>query len=416
MLTKCADSPSSVAPRAPGARSRPLSQGSRARGSRAAAPPLDLDAAQILCDQLGEAAAALAVGERRLARRIVMAVEAEARTDGAPRERIAALFARALRARLDGDLSGAGNLYDLGAGPAEMLAAFRALVTDTPIVRFGHLGANQAILRASAGLSAVTLVDVGVGHGMQWIDLLDQLAARPGDPPQVTLVGVEVPAPGEDTAAQFAAVEAHLGAHAAARGVPFRFRGIAGLIEDVVDFGITSGEATIVNASFALHHVPDGDAVTDPARSRDAVLARIGALRPRALVLAEPNVEHHALGFAERVAESIHHYGLVFEILDELEVAAGPRSIIEQAFFGREIVNIVCGEGPARQERHERLSSWQRRLARLGFAPLPASGASVRIAERLGAPWPFAVEEHDGATTLVWKGETMSAVTAWESV
>jgi hypothetical protein len=393
----------------------PSSEGPYVRRSRAATAPLDLEAAQALCDQLGKAAAAIAFGEQRLARQLVAAVEAQARLDGAPRERIAALFARALRARLDGDLSGTGNLYDLGAGPAEMLAAFRALVADTPIVRFGHLGANEAILRAAAGLSAVTLIDVGVGHGTQWIDLFDELAARPGGPPQVTLVGIEVPAPGEDPVAQFAALETNLGAHAAARGVPFRFRGIAARVEDVIDFGVAAEEAVIVNAAFAIHHVPDGDAVVDRARSRDAVLARLCALRPRALVLAEPNVEHNALGFADRVVESMHHYGLVFEILGELGVATDPRRIIEQSFFGREIVNIVGGEGPARQERHERLTSWQRRLMRLGFAPLPMRGVGARVAARLGAPRPFSVEQRDGATILGWKGEAMGAVTAWEA-
>jgi len=105
------------------------------------------------------------------------------------------------------------------------------------------------------------------------------------------------------------------------------------------------------------------------------------------------------------------HYGLVFEILGELGVATDPRRIIEQSFFGREIMNIVGGEGPARQERHERLTSWQRRLTRLGFAPLPMSG----VGARLGAPRPFSVEERDGATILGWKDETMAAVTAWEA-
>jgi hypothetical protein len=41
----------------------------------------------------------------------------------------------------------------------------------------------------------------------------------------------------------------------------------------------------------------------------------------------------------------MRHYGLVFEILGELGVATDPRRIIEQSFFGREIMNIVGGEG-----------------------------------------------------------------------
>lgn len=366
-----------------------------------------------LCADLREAASAFAVGERILARRLVDDVARRARLDGAPAERIAALFARALRARFDGDRSGTGNLYDLGAGPSEMLAAFRALVDDTPIIRFGHLGANEIIARAAADREEITVIDVGVGHGTQWLGLLDRLASSPSRAPRVTLVGVEVPEPGVDPQRQLAAVEQRLSAHAAARGISFRFRGMCARIEDVTDLGVGPADEVIINASFALHHVPAGDAVTDRARSRDGVLERLRELRPRALVLAEPHLEHNALDFAERVEESMHHYALVFDILATLRVAPGPRRIIEQAFFGREIMNIVTGEGPARQERHEHIGSWQSRLARLGFAPLSTSGVSARVAPQLGVGAPLAVDDQAGATVLSWRGEPMTAVMAW---
>jgi len=103
------------------------------------------------------------------------------------------------------------------------------------------------------------------------------------------------------------------------------------------------------------------------------------------------------------------------EILDELGVAADPRRFIEQSFLGREIVNIVVGEGPLRQERHERLTSWQRRLMRIGFSPVDMRGVGARVTARLGASGTCSVDECHGAAILAWKSEVIASVTAWEA-
>ena len=143
-----------------------------------------------------------------------------------------------------------------------------------------------------------------------------------------------------------------------------------------------------------------------PAAGEDPHARRPGATTPPELAAGQ--------ALCDRLGEAAAAIA-VAEILDELGVAADPRRIIEQSFLGREIVNIVVGEAPGRQERHERTTSWQRRLLRLGFSPLDMSGVGACVTTHLGAPAPFSVEECHGATSLKWKGEAVASVTAWDA-
>lgn len=65
-------------------------------------------------------------------------------------------------------------------------------------------------------------------------------------------------------------------------------------------------------------------------------------MRPLILTLVEPDSEHNALPLLQRLPEAFHHYLIVFEALDTL-LANSPRArtVLESAFFGREIINIL---------------------------------------------------------------------------
>jgi len=74
----------------------------------------------------------------------------------------------------------------------QVMKSFQALMSATPLVTFGHVTANCALLEATAGAPKVHLVDVGTGHGLHLVPLIRAWAARPSGAPTVHLTLVDV--------------------------------------------------------------------------------------------------------------------------------------------------------------------------------------------------------------------------------
>lgn len=330
-----------------------------------------------------------------------------------PAPRIDALFEHALQARATRSATGAGNLYGGAAGPEAMLSAFRLLIQDTPLVRFGHVGANRVIDGVTFCASAIHIVDLGIGHGLQWDDLLARLATRPVRP-RVRITGVDLPSPGasptevlERTGARLTALAAHL-------GIELEFEAVACAIEDFERPRSRAREHLIINAALALHHVADGDGITDPLRSRSALLRRLATWNPKLVTLIEPDAAHNHLPFEQRVREARRHYGLVFDVFAHLfPHDPQERTTLEHNFFGSEILNVVASEGPARVERHDRIDTWCRRMTEAGFAALSLGTFGGNHERELDLRAPFTVESRGPAMALCFHGESIIGVSAW---
>jgi hypothetical protein len=329
-----------------------------------------------------------------------------------PRARLDALIRSALLGRLDGDAEARGNLY-AGDDRDEdrMIAAFALLAERTPLIRFGYAAANQAILAAAAGAEALHVVDIGVGAGVQWLDLIDRIAARGGARPRVRITGVDVPDAAGEVAKALRELGERLSAHAEARGVDLEFVGLARAIEAIDGFDRRPGEVLAINASLALHHVAAAED-DDGAGPRGQVLRRLAALRPEVLTLVEPEADHNHRDLTRRLAGARRHYGLVFTILDEV-LADDPaiRGALERGFFGREVANILGVDGSGRVERHEPLARWRRRLVDAGFAPIAADPDAL-AAEVEGDG--FALASAQDAVQLCWRGAPVLSFSAWK--
>ncbi|EJF09093.1 GRAS-like transcription factor [Pontibacter sp. BAB1700] len=332
--------------------------------------------------------------------------------------RIAQAFARALALRCQQSTTKAsGNLYASNFGEMDMIAAFNVLVTATPLVTFGHRFANHSILSAIAGKSSVYLLDLGIGSGLQWFHLMEQLAAMPGERPALHLTGIDIPDHSNpDPAYKLQATGSRLSAHAERLGLDFSYTYVATRLEDfdLQSLEIDASHTLIVNAALTLHHLAD-ELVAIPDQ-RDRVLQQIRALRPQLLTLTEPDSEHNRLDFLPRLRESLRHYHTVFDVLDTLLPADMPeRRVIEQEFFGREILNVVAFEGGDRVERHERLDAWQHRLTRNGYKPAPLQVTAAQIRQELNLHSQFSLAPHTAGYTLHWKGTNIIAATAWQA-
>lgn len=334
---------------------------------------------------------------------------------GTASERIALAFARAFSACLGPEGNEhAGNLYSSTYGETDMISAFNVLVKSTPLVTFGHLFGNLAIAKATEQSNDIHILDLGIGSGLQWLHLLDVLAARPGKKPKVSITGVDIPSGTGTPDSRLRQTGSMLHQHAKRLGLEFHYSCLAKRLEDVTlqDLYFSPTETLVVNSTFTLHHLPDK--LQGEIDYRDKVLQQVKALKPAIVTLTEPDSEHNKLSFAPRLRESLRHYYTVFDVLDTLLPRFMPeRQVIEQEFFGREIINVISCEGSQRVERHERHEAWRQRLARNGFAPADHLITPKDIQQALALHPNFSLQPNGAGYTLCWKGTPVVAATAW---
>ncbi len=330
--------------------------------------------------------------------------------------RLAAVCIDALLARIAGSSAG-GNLYVQGATPDAMLSAFHVLATETPLIRFGYVSANLVLLDQLARLERAWLLDIGIGMGTQWSDLLQRMAAQQVRVP-LHITGVEVPAASGDTAQRMAAVGQRLRQEAEVLRIPLTFDAVIAPIETLTDLRrLQPRQAPVlVNAVLSLHHILPADVAPEPAQSREAVLARICALEPTLLTVVEVDSEHSELAFTQRVPEALRHYAATFDALATLlPERPDERALIEQLFFGREIHNVLACEGAQRVERHQRLASWQRRFSQAGLHVFDLAAYQPSVRSDLACSDLCAVQAADAALRLVWRDQVLLSAMAWTS-
>lgn len=281
------------------------------------------------------------------------------------------VFAEALLKRLKGEQDRQPNLY-LRDCQNLQIDLFNLIANKVPMVSAAADVANQQIAQALDGLPEATLLDVGIGTGRQEVALLELLAKRGRFQGELTVAGIE------PAAEALALAEKNILARAAASGLRVRFRPILKCIEDFSegDWADLRGlpGPLIVNEAFAVHHIPVRAGQGD---LKDGVLKRLYDLRPRLFVLTEPHSNHQTPDFRARFENCWKHFGLVFDVVDRLEISEDEKNAIKVQFFAREIEDILGSVEERRSERHETAEMWTSRLRRAGFKLVP---------ERLGLP------------------------------
>ncbi|CAM0950420.1 unnamed protein product [Alopecurus aequalis] len=172
---------------------------------------------------------------------------------GTSTQRVAAYFAEAVSARLVSSCLGLYAPLPHSSPAASRLvngrvaAAFQVFNGISPLVKFSHFTANQAIQEAFEREDRVHIIDLDIMQGLQWPGLFHILASRPGGPPRVRLTGL---------GASMDALEAtgkRLSDFADTLGLPFEFCPVADKAGnlDPEKLGVTRREAVAVHW---LHH------------------------------------------------------------------------------------------------------------------------------------------------------------------
>ncbi len=309
------------------------------------------------------------------------------------------VFGAALARRLSPAVAEQANLY-LSQFDVPQIRLFDLLATQVPQVALTTVIANRCIARALRGSSHATLIDVGIGTGRQITSLLTLLHDEGQLPERLTLIGIE---PAEWC---IAVAQQNVSELAAKLGVELDFHAFSSPIEHLdqqawAALARLCPTRPVINGSFAFHHISD----IDGRDVRDDVFLRLRSLDPVALVLSEPDVNHHEPDFSRRFTNSWRHFETTFRVIDGLPITQVDKDALKVNFFGREIADILGNPEGTRSERHETSASWLRRLRATGFEPelevdLPASGLVIGVAAR---------GDH---ATLEYRGESLVAVLA----
>jgi hypothetical protein len=222
--------------------------------------------------------------------------------------------------------------------------------------------------------------------------------ARAGTlPERLTVIAVE------PNAYCLATAEHALREAARTLGLELHFQGINAVIEDLSPSQwaeLRGGtDPLVVHAAFATHHIREG-----AHGGRDAVFARLRSLDPDAIVLCEPNADHHNRSFVRRFESAWDHFSRTFHLIDQLDIAPRDRRTMK-LFFTREIEDILTNDEAQRCERHEPVSAWVERLTRSGMA----TSRDLADAARIPASQ-IATSVHDGWVGLDFGGVTLVAI------
>ncbi len=306
------------------------------------------------------------------------------------------VFANALSKRISTEPSASINLY-LRQFEQPQIELFNLVATHLPTVSAAGAVANRMLARHLGGRRSVTLLDIGIGTARQEVMLLHEMARAGTLPERLTVVAVE------PNAHCLATAERALRETAHTLGLELRFRGIGSVIEDLTPRQWaalrTDDEPLVVHAAFATHHIR-----ADHGEGREEVFARLRGLDPDAIVLCEPNADHHDRSFVRRFESAWDHFSRTFHLIDQLDIAPRDRRALK-LFFTREIEDILANDEAERCERHEPVSAWTARLARNGFAPtadlthaadIPTSHITTSV--------------HDGWVGLDFGGVTLVAI------
>ncbi|KAG2614627.1 hypothetical protein PVAP13_3NG219688 [Panicum virgatum] len=330
---------------------------------------------------------------------------------GTSTQRVAAYFAEAMSARL---VSSCLGLYAPlpAASPAaarlhgRVAAAFQVFNGISPLVKFSHFTANQAIQEAFEREERVHIIDLDIMQGLHWPGLFHILASRPGGPPRVRLTGL---------GASMEALEAtgeRLSDFADTLGLPFEFCAVAEKAGNVdpEKLGVTRREAVAVHW---LHH-----SLYDVTGNDSNTLWLIQRLAPKVVTMVEQDLSHSG-SFLACFVEAIHYYSALFDSLDASYGKDSPeRHVVEQQLLSREICNVLAVGGLARTG-DVKFGSWREKLAQSGFHSVSLACSAAAQASLLLSMFPsfgYTLVEENGALKLEWKDLCLLTASAWRPI
>ncbi|KAG6427729.1 hypothetical protein SASPL_111976 [Salvia splendens] len=337
------------------------------------------------------------------ANRMLLEISQVATPFGTSAQRVAAYFSEAMSARIVSSCLGIYAALPTVPHTQKLASAFQVFNGISPLVKFSHFTANQAIQEALEREDRVHIIDLDIMQGLQWPGLFHILASRPGGPPFVRLTGL-----GNSTEA-LQATGKRLSDFADKLGLPFEFCPLADKVGNLnpEKLNISKREAVAVHW---LQH-----SLYDVTGSNTNTLGLLHRLSPKVVTVVEQDLSH-AGSFLGRFVEAIHYYSALF---DSLGACYGEESeerhVVEQQLLSREIRNVLSVGGPSRRGEIK-FNNWREKLEQSGFKGISLAGNAAAQATLLLGMFPsdgYTLVEDNGALKLGWKDLCLLTASAW---
>lgn len=284
------------------------------------------------------------------------------------------LVAESFLKRIDKKLLDSKNIY-IQQFDIPQIVMFYSMAEAVPFVFAGHSLANQFLGKAISNLKTVSLMDIGIGKGLQCQSFIERLAEKTDSIETINIIGVDPDKNNlENSKANLENLKDRL---------PFmvNYYQINKLIEDFTDRDYDTvkeigGKNIVVNSSFTFHHTAHP---LNNTETRTELLEKVADLKPLVFNLIEPNSNHDTEELTRRFHNSWDHFGTVFKLIDESNIEPSHKFSIKEKFFGREIRDIFGVSDYFRCERHELYDSWLLRLFKAGFKPVKSLDLEVTL-------------------------------------
>ncbi|XP_010276198.1 PREDICTED: scarecrow-like protein 23 [Nelumbo nucifera] len=328
---------------------------------------------------------------------------------GSSPERVAAYFAEALQARIISSCLGMYSPLNIKtltlAQNQRICSALQSYNSISPLIKFSHFTANQAIFQALEAEDRVHVIDLDIMQGLQWPGLFHILASRSRKIRSMRITGVG------SSIELLEATGRRLSDFANSLGLPFEFHALEGKVGNITDLSRLAPrqhEATVVHW---MHHC-----LYDITGSDLGTLRLLNLLKPKLITIVEQDLSHSGR-FLGRFVEALHYYSALFDALgDGLGGDSVERHQVEQQLFGSEIRNIVAVGGPKRTGE-VKVERWADELRRIGFRPVSLGGNPAAQASLLLGmfPWKgYTLVEESGCLKLGWKDLSLLTASAWQ--
>ncbi len=272
------------------------------------------------------------------------------------------LFIDAILDHCEGKEAATGHLY-LEQYEIPQIKLFDILIGKFPFVSSSHAISNKLISGWIDGQSHATVLDIGIGRGIQMVSLIKELEINKGLK-ELTIIGME---PFGDAIIHATKL---ISQAASTANFKLNLHILEGFAEKA-DMGVIKRllpencGKLVVNASLAVHHIPS-------VSLRLQLFSQIKSLNPDAIILTEPDSDHMTNDWAKRTANAWIHYGAIFDTIDGLHISREDKNGLKM-FFGREIKDVVGTPDANRFERHEPAAHWVSYGERIGMQTYRAS-------------------------------------------
>ncbi|KAI3457653.1 hypothetical protein Pfo_014316 [Paulownia fortunei] len=202
---------------------------------------------------------------------------------GSSAQRVGAYFADALSARIISSYLGTYSpLTPLcKSHHQKLLNALQIYNSVTPLIKFSHFTANQAIQQALDGADHVHVIDLDIMQGLQWPGLFHILASKTRKIKSFRITGLGPSAELLNSTGQ------RLADFASALNIPFQFQPLEGKIGNIKDLNqldIRMGETVVVHW---MHHC-----LYDITGSDLGALRLLTLIRPKLITIVEQDLSH----------------------------------------------------------------------------------------------------------------------------